>query len=68
MACHGFDDGPECHGAALGVGGGVVAVVLGDGCEEEQVPVARGLEEGEGGFEVIDSVALGPCLPGRRVE
>ena len=40
MACHGFDDGPEGHGAAFGVGGGAVAVVLGDCGEEEQVPVA----------------------------
>ncbi len=60
MAGHGLDDGPESHGAALGVGGGVVAVVFGDGGEEEKVPVARGLKEGEGGFEVVDRVALGP--------
>jgi hypothetical protein len=57
---HGFDDGPEGHGAALGVGGGVVPVVLGDGGKEEQVPVACGMEESEGGFEIVDGVALGP--------
>jgi hypothetical protein len=28
VAGHGFYDGPEGHGAALGVGGGAVAVVL----------------------------------------
>ncbi len=60
MAGHGFDDGPELHVAAFGVGGGAVAVVLGDGGEEEQVPVARCVEESEGWFEVVDGVALGP--------
>lgn len=60
VAGHGLDDGPEGHGAALGVGGGAVAVVFGDGGEKEEVPVARGLEEGECGFDVVDGVALGP--------
>ena len=60
MAGHGFDDGPEGHGAALGMGGAAVAVVLGDGGEEQQVPVARGLEEGEGRLEMIGGVAFGP--------
>ena len=45
MASHGFDDGPKGHGAALGVGGGTVALVVGDSSEEEEVPVAHGLEE-----------------------
>jgi hypothetical protein len=62
VAGHGFDDGPEGHRAPLGVGGGAVAVVLRDGGEEEQVPVARGVEESEGWFEVVDGVALGPCF------
>ena len=35
VACHGFDDGPEGHGAAFGVGGWAVTVVLRDGGEEE---------------------------------
>ena len=60
MACHGFDDGPEVHGAALGVSGAAVSVFLRDGCEEEKIPIAGGLEEGEGGLEGIDLVALGP--------
>ena len=60
VAGHGFDDGPEGHGAAFGVGGAAVAVFLGDGVEEEQVPVAGGLEEGQGGFELVGCVAFGP--------
>ena len=60
VAGHGFDDGPEGHGAALWVGGSAVAIFLGDGGEEEQVPVAGGLEEGERGFELVGCVALGP--------
>jgi hypothetical protein len=57
---HGFDDGPEGHGAAFGVGRGTVAVVLRDGGEEEQVPVARRLEEGECGFKVVRLVTHRP--------
>ena len=60
VAGHGFDDGPEGHGAALRVGGGAVAVVLGDGGEEEQVPVAGGGEEGQCGFRSVGGVAFGP--------
>jgi hypothetical protein len=60
VAGHGFYDGPEGHGAALGVGGGAVAVVLRDGGEEEEVPVAGGLEESETGFELVGCVAFGP--------
>lgn len=60
MAGHGLDDGPEGHGAAFGVGGGVVAVVFRDGGKEEEVPVADGVEESERGFELVDGVALGP--------
>jgi len=57
---HGFDDGPEGHGAALGVGGGAVALVVGYGGEEEEVPVAHGLEESECGLDMVDGVALRP--------
>ena len=60
VASHGFDDGPEGHGAAFGVGGAAVAIVLRDGVEEEQVPVARGLEERHGGFELVGVVTFGP--------
>ena len=60
VASHGFDDGPEGHGAAFGVGGATVAVVLGDGVEEEQVPVAGGLEERHGGFKLVCLVTPGP--------
>jgi hypothetical protein len=62
VAGHGFDDGPERHGAALGVGRAAVAIVLRDGGEEEQVPVAGGLEEGERGFELVGCVAFGPGI------
>jgi len=62
VAGHGFYDGPEGHGSALGVGGGVATVVLGDGEEEAEVPVAGGLEECKGGVEVVGGVALGPAL------
>ena len=66
VAGHGFDDGPEGHGAALRVGGGAVAVVLRDGGEEEQVPIAGGLEERERGIEIVGGVTFGPEIPGRR--
>jgi hypothetical protein len=62
VASHGFDDGPEGHGSTFGVGGGVVTVLLGDGGEETQVPVAGGLVEGQGGVEVVGGVAIGPAL------
>jgi hypothetical protein len=62
VASHGFDDGPEGHSSAFGVGGGVMAVILGDGGEEAEVPVAGGLVEGQGGVEVVGGVALGPAL------
>jgi hypothetical protein len=62
VASHGFDDGPEGHGSAFGVGGGMVAVLFGDGGEETQVPVAGGLVEGQGGVEVVGGVAIGPAL------
>jgi hypothetical protein len=62
VAGHGFDDGPEVHGAAFGVGGGAAAVVVGDGGEEEQVPVAGGLKESQCRFELVGAVARGPGL------
>ena len=52
VAGHGFYDGPKGHGAALGVGCEAMPVILRDGGEEEQVPVAGGLEESEAGLEV----------------
>src|SRR3954451_21271337 len=60
VAGHGFHDGPEGHGAPLGVGGRTVAVVLRDGGEEEQVPVAGCLEECKSRLEVVGGVALAP--------
>src|SRR5882757_1667065 len=60
VTSHGFYDGPEGHGSALGVGGGVVAILFGDGGEEAQVPGTGSLEEGQGGVEVVGGVALGP--------
>ena len=62
VAGHGFDDGPEGHGAAFGVGGAAVAVFVGDGVEVEQVPVAGGPKEGDCGFELVGLVAFGPGL------
>ena len=60
VSTHGFDDGPEGHGAAFGVGGGAAAILSGNGCEEEEIPVAGGLEEGECRFERVGLVAFGP--------
>ena len=68
VAGHGFYDGPEGHGAALGVGGAAMAVVLGDSREEEQVPVAGGLKEGERGFELVRCVAFGPGVLVKRLD
>ena len=62
VAGHGFYDGPKGHGAALGVGGEAMPVILRDGGEEEQVPVAGGLEESEAGLEVVGGVAFAPCF------
>jgi hypothetical protein len=62
VAGHGLYYGPEGHGAALGVGGAAVAVVLRDGGEEEQVPVASGLEESQRWLEMVGCVTLGPGL------
>jgi hypothetical protein len=62
VAGHGFDDGPEGHSAALGMGGGAMAFVAGDGGEEEEVPVAHGVEERERGLDRVDGVAVGPGL------
>ena len=60
VAGHGFDDGPEGHGAALGVCGAAAAVVVRDGGEEEEVPVSGGLKESHSGFELVRGVAGGP--------
>jgi hypothetical protein len=60
VAGHGFYDGPEGHGAALGMGGGAMAFVAGDGCEEEKIPVAHCLEESERGLDGVDGVAVAP--------
>jgi hypothetical protein len=60
VAGHGFDDGPEGHGAAFGMRGWALAVGVGDGCEEFEVPVTGGLKEDDGGGEVVGGVALSP--------
>jgi hypothetical protein len=65
VAGHGFYDGPEGHGAALGMGGGAMAFVAGDGGEEEEVPVAHGLEESECRLDGVDGV---PVSPGFLIE
>ena len=68
MAGHGFDDGPEGHGAAFGMGGGAMAFVAGDGGEEEEIPVTHGLEERECRLDGIDGVAVGPGLLVERLD
>jgi len=45
VAGHGFDDGPEGHGAAFGMTYGTSAFRLADAINEEKVPVAGGCEE-----------------------
>ena len=60
VASHGFDDGPEGHGAAFGVGSAAAAVVVGDGVEVEKIPVASGLKESKGGGERVGRIAHGP--------
>jgi hypothetical protein len=60
VASHGFDDGPEGHGAAFGVGGAAAAVVVGDGVEVEKIPVAGGLKESKGRGELVGRVAARP--------
>ena len=62
VAGHSFDDRPEGHGAAFGMGGGAMAFVAGDGGKEEKIPVAHGLEEREGRLDGVDGVAVGPGL------
>lgn len=60
VAGHGFYDGCEGHGAALGMSGLALAVGFGGGGDEFDVPVAGGLEEDDGGGEVVGGVALAP--------
>ena len=60
VASHGFNEGPEGHGAAFGVSGGAVAIFFGDGGEQPCIPVADGLEETEGGIEIVGGVAFCP--------
>lgn len=60
VSAHGLDDGPEGHGAALGMGGGPVAVGLGHCGEEPEVPVTDGGEGGKAGGDVVGGVALAP--------
>jgi hypothetical protein len=62
VAGHGFDDGPEGHGAALGVGGDAVAVGFCDGAEEAEIPFAGILEEIERLRKIVCGIALCPGL------
>lgn len=62
VACHGFYDGPEGHGSALGVGGWAVMVGFGDGGEEAEIPVAGRLKERKGCDYIAGGVALSPTL------
>ena len=48
VAGHGFDDGLEGHGAALGMRDGLAGCLRQSVLNEEQVPVAQGGERGEG--------------------
>ncbi len=60
VAGHGFDDGPEGHGAAFGVGGASFALFVADFVEQQEVPGAGGFEEVERGVDVEVCVALRP--------
>ena len=60
VAGHGFDDGPEGHGATFGMGYGALALGLGEFVEQEQVPGTGGFEEVERGIDVEVCVARGP--------
>ena len=62
MTGHGFDDGPEGHGAAFGVGGFAQPFGGGDLVEQQEVPVAGGVEHAQGGVEVVVGVARGPLF------
>jgi hypothetical protein len=59
---HGFDERPELHGAALGVGERLVEEVGGDGREQGQVPAADGGEDVECGLGVEGGVAVRPAV------
>jgi len=62
VARHGLNYGPEGHGSPFGMGGWVVAVVLGDCGEEAQVPVAGGLVKSHGRIEAVGRVTVSPAL------
>ena len=62
VAGHGFDDSPEGHSAAFGVGGAAAPVFVRDGIEIEEIPVAGGLEEGEGRAELVGCVPDSPSV------
>ena len=55
VAGHGFDDGAEGHGAALGVSDGAAGGGGVGGFKQDQVPLAEG---GEGGAGLGGSMVL----------
>jgi hypothetical protein len=57
---HGFNNGPEGHGAALRMGGESATVFVVHGSEELHVPGARAPEEVERRSQIVRGVALGP--------
>jgi len=60
VTSHSFDDGPEGHGAAFGVGGAAAAVVVRDGIEVEKIPVPGSVKESNCRGELVGRIADGP--------
>jgi len=62
VAGHGFDDGLEGHGSALGVGDGAVGGDGQRGVDEEEIPMAEGGEGAESLGRCEFAVAGGPLV------
>lgn len=62
MSGHGFNDGPEGHGAALRMCGLALAVLRRCALDQKNVCVPDGEEEGQCAVEVEVGVALGPAV------
>lgn len=58
VAGHGFDDGPERHGAALRVRHFFGAIFGGNGCQESQIPGANRIKSRVGRGEIVGCIAL----------
>ena len=62
VASHGFDDGGEGHGAAFGMGNGLVRVGGQSGLDEEQIPAAENREGGERFVGIEGGIAGCPLI------